>query len=85
MLKITKKVNRILVSDSLKTKLIKTLRHHKIFLAHFEESISFYKDGLMHALLLEDDEELDREILALGGVCCMVKSLKCLEAILCVR
>lgn len=85
MLKITKAANRILVSDSLKEKLIKTLRHHKIFLAHFEESISFYVDGLMHVLILEDDEELEREVLSLGGVCYKVKSLQCLEAILCAR
>ena len=85
MFKITKAVNRILVSDSLKEKLIKTLRHHKIFFTHFEQSISFHIDGLMHVLLLEDDEELEREVIALGGVCYRVKSLKCLEAILCVK
>ena len=53
-----------------------------ITLAHFKDSVSFYKDGLCIVLLLKDDEELDREVISLDGLCYRVKSLTCLENIL---
>ena len=82
MRKIIKAKDRILVSDSLKTKIIKTLTKKNIVSAHFEDSVSFYKDGLCVVLLLKDDEELEREVIALDGLCYRVKSLACLENIL---
>ncbi len=82
MIKIIKAKDRILVSDSLKTKIIKTLTMKNITLAHFKDSVSFYKDGLCIVLLLKDDEELDREVISLDGLCYRVKSLTCLENIL---
>ena len=86
MLKNHKKGLGIKVSDRLHVKLLKTLENLKIKAIHENNNISFFKDGIKFVLMVwHYDEDLARNVLANGGIACEVKSLECLENILCSR
>lgn len=86
MLKNHKKGLGIKVSDKLHVKLLKTFENLKIKAIHKNNTISFFKDGIRFVLMVwHYDEDLARNVLANGGIACEVKSLECLENILCSR
>ena len=85
MLKITKNVERK-VSDRLHVKLLKTLENLKIKAIHENNNISFFKDEIKYVLMVwHYDEDLDRNVLANGGIGSEGKTHECLENILCYR
>lgn len=86
MLKNHKKGLGIKVSDPLHIQLLRKLENLKIKAIHTNNTISFFKDGIMFVLMIwHFNEDLLRSTVSNGGIACEVKSLKCLEAILCVR
>ena len=84
MLKNHKKGLGIKVSDTLHTRLLRQLENLKIRTTHKNNTISFFKDGVRFVLMTwHYDEDLARNVLGNGGIACEVKSLECLENILC--